>query len=120
MRTKKFPKNNIINPFYENKILTMKQILKMNGCSRMTALRALQSHGYFTSYNFNAKYYTLVDIPRFDNNGIWVHQNVLFTKFGSLTNAVAALVCNSQSALEKYEIEKILKVNPSPIITTLL
>jgi hypothetical protein len=85
----------------------------------MTAWRILSEHGYITSYNFNAKYYTLIDIPVFDKNSLWSYRKIRFSKYGSLTNTVIALVFNSRSGLEKNELQELLGVNVIPILSKL-
>ena len=91
------------------------------GCSRFTLLRNLKAHkhGYITSYNFNAAYYTLTDIPEFDNYGLWTFQDVRFSKYGSLTNTITQLIANNPKGLEIKEIEEILCVNVATIVTKL-
>jgi len=119
MRPKKFTKKDIVDLFYKEKTLTKKQLFQMCGCSNMTAWRILSAHGYISSYNFNAKYYTLMDIPVFDRNGLWSYRTVRFSKYGSLTNTVIALVFNSRSGLEKNELQELLGVNVIPILSKL-
>lgn len=119
MRPKKFTKKDIVDLFYKEKILTKKQLFQLCGCSNMTAWRILSAHGYISSYNFNAKYYTLMDIPVFDRNGLWSYRTVRFSKYGSLTNTVIALVFNSRSGLEKNELQELLGVNVIPILSKL-
>jgi hypothetical protein len=85
----------------------------------MTAWRILSEHGYITSYNFNAQYYTLTDIPVFDKNGLWSYRKVRFSKYGSLTNTVVAVVFNSRCGLEKNELQQLLGVNVIPIVSKL-
>lgn len=119
MRPKKFTKKDIVDWFYKHKILTKKQLFQMCGCSNMTAWRILSEHGYISSYNFNAKYYTLTDIAIFDENGLWSYRKVGFSKYGSLTNTLIALVFNSRSGLEKNELQHLLGVNVIPILSKL-
>lgn len=119
MRPRKFTKKDIVDLFYKEKILTKKQLVQMCGCSNMTAWRILSEHGYISSYNFNAKYYTLIDIPVFDKKGLWSYRKVGFSKYGSLTNTVIALVFNSRSGLEKNELQQLLGVNVIPILSKL-
>ena len=119
LRPTKYSKKDILDLFYRDKVLTKKQILQMSGCSTMTAWRILNAHGYITSYNCNAKYYTLADIPLFDKYGLWTYENIYFSKYGSLTNTVKTLVCISPSGLTKNELYKLLRVNITPILTTL-
>ena len=119
MRPKKFTEKDIVELFYKQKILTKKQLTQSYGCSNMTAWRILSGHGYITSYNFNAKYYTLSDIPVFDKNGLWSYRNVRFSQYGSLTNTLVAVVFNSRCGLEKNELQQLLGVNVIPILSKL-
>lgn len=119
MRPKKFAKKDIVDLFYEQKILTKKQLFQLFGCSNMTAWRILSEHGYISSYNFNAKYYTLNDIPVFDKNGLWSYRKVGFSKYGSLSNTLIAMVFKSRSGLEKNELQQLLGVNVIPILSKL-
>ena len=119
MRPITFKQKNIVDLFYKEKILTKEQLFKRCGFSNMTAWRILSEHGYISSYNFNAKYYTLIDIPVFDKNGLWSYGKVRFSKYGSLTNTVVELVFNSRFGLEKNELQKLLRVNPIPILSKL-
>jgi hypothetical protein len=119
MRPNKFIKKDIVELFYKQKILTKKQLTQTYGCSNMTAWRILSEHGYITSYNFNAQYYTLTDIPVFDKNGLWSYRKVRFSKYGSLTNTVVAVVFNSRCGLEKNELQQLLGVNVIPIVSKL-
>ena len=63
MRTPGFQIQNIVTACQRMKVLTKKELLQAAGCSTMTAWRWLRAEGYFTSYNHNARYYTLVGIP---------------------------------------------------------
>ncbi len=121
MRPIKYHKKNLIDLLVKKKIITMQQLINETGCSSTTALRHLKSHkhGYLTSYNFNARYYTLADIPEFDNYGLWTFQDVRFSKYGSLTNTITQLIALSPKGLEIDEIETILSVNVAPIVTKL-
>ena len=119
MRPKKFAKKDIVDLFYEQKILTKKQLFQLFGCSNMTAWRILSEHGYISSYNFNAKYYTLNDIPVFDKNGLWSYRKVGFSEYGSLSNTLIAMVFKSRSGLEKNELQQLLGVNVIPILSKL-
>jgi len=119
MRPIEFSQNDILELFYREKVLTKEQVLHMLGCSTMTAWRILSAHGYLSSYNFNARYYTLVGIPVFDKHGLWSYRKVRFSRYGSLTNTVTALVCNSTSGLESNELQDLLFVKVASILAKL-
>jgi len=119
MRPIKFKQKDVVDLFYKEKVLTKEQLFERCGFSNMTAWRILSEHGYISSYNFNAKYYTLIDIPVFDKNGLWSYGKVRFSKYRSLNNTVIELIFNSRSRLEKNELQKLLRVNPIPILSKL-
>ncbi len=111
MRPVKFDAGAVLAPFYSNKVLSKEQHLQLCGCSVMTAWRLMNEHGYLSSYNFNAKYYTLVDIPRFDKNGLWSYRNIRFSRFGSLPCTMTELVKCSSSGMNAGEIEQVLGIS---------
>ena len=76
--------------------------------SRSTVLRALKSYGYFSSYNFNSSYFTLKDIPHFDEDGLWFHGEVGFSRYGTLTQTIKALIEHSAKGHTVLELQKLL------------
>lgn len=76
--------------------------------SRMTVLRALKSYGYFSSFNFNSAYFTLKDTPDFDKDGLWFHGQFGFSRYGSLTQSIKAIVEHSEKGCTVVELEKLL------------
>lgn len=110
MRTPLFQLQDLLIAFKHKKVLVKAEILKAAGCSSMTAWRLLSQHGYFTSYNDNARYYTLVDIPKFDEHGLWTHGKAGFSKWGTLTKTIVELVRESSSGLTAEQLRQLLKV----------
>jgi hypothetical protein len=119
MRPVTFSKEKILESFYQQKVLTKEQVLKISGCSNMTAWRMLKTLGYISSYNFNAKYYTLADIPVFDDHGLWSHKNARFSRYGSLTKTLISLINSSSSGMEINALQETLGVYVSPVLTNL-
>lgn len=74
--------------------------------SRITALRALKKHGYFSSYNFNSIYFTLKEIPNFDEDGLWSYGEIHFSRFGTLKKTIISLIENSHQGFTILELEK--------------
>jgi hypothetical protein len=85
----------------------------------MTAWRALREHGYYTSYNCNASYYTLADIPTFDDQGLWTFQRIHFSEHGSLTQTLIALVEQGPVGWRAHELTDLLGVNVAPALSRL-
>jgi hypothetical protein len=111
MRTPTFQTQDLLKAFRHKKVLTKRELLQAAGCSSMTAWRLLRNHGYYTSYNYNARYYTLAEIPRFDQHGLWAHRRVRFSKWGSLTETIVALVEASQAGMTPEQLQELLHLN---------
>lgn len=47
--------------------------------------------GYCTGYNGNARYYTLADIQKFDQRGLWSIREIRFSMWGSLMETMNAI-----------------------------
>ena len=59
--------------------------------SRTTVFRTLSEIGYRTSYSHAGRYYTLDEIPRFDEDGLWVHGEALFSKYRTLRATIVEI-----------------------------
>jgi len=121
MRTPLFQLEDILNAFRNKKVLTSQQLLTTVGCSKMTAWRLLRKHGYLTSYNHNARYYTIEGIPQFDDDGLWSYRKICFSKWGALTDTMLALVHNSKAGLTAEQLQQRLQVkNLKPALSRLV
>ena len=80
------------------------------GRSRRSLFRDLAALGYLTSYSNAGRYYTLPDIPRFDPDGLWEHQGVFFSRFGTLKATVEFMVDNSERGRTHAELQAGLRV----------
>lgn len=110
MREPVFELQHLLKAFRRHKVLTKEQLLKATQCSNMTAWRLLKRHGYHTSYNFNAAYYTLDGIPEFDQHGLWTFRGIHFSQWGSLTETMIALVENSKAGMTPDQLQQLLQM----------
>lgn len=78
--------------------------------SRMSVFRRLSPLGYLTSYSHNGRYYTLPDIPDFDDDGLWRFQGVCFSREGSLKATLESLVHVSEAGRMHPELAVRLEV----------
>jgi hypothetical protein len=121
MRTPRFELQDLLHGFAHKKVLTKNELLRAAHCSSMTAWRLLSKHGYYTSYNFNARFYTLAGIPQFDQHGLWAHRKVRFSKWGSLTKTIVALVENSEAGMTPEQLQQQLHLkNVRPSLARLI
>ena len=98
----------VVNLLRELVVATIDVLCNKLSKSRMTVLRALKSYGYFSSFNFNSSYFTLKDIPDFDKDGLWFHGQIGFSRYGSLTQTIKAIVEHSEKGLTVVELQKLL------------
>lgn len=78
--------------------------------SRMSVFRRLRNIGYQSSYTHAGGYYTLADIPTFDEDGLWFHQGVGFSRSGTLKSTVVDVVERSGSGMMHGELRDLLRV----------
>ncbi|MEK7992801.1 MAG: hypothetical protein AAB403_03250 [Planctomycetota bacterium] len=121
MRTPLFQIQNIVTACQRKKVLTKKELLQAAGCSTMTAWRLLRPQGYFTSYNHNARYYTLVGIPQFDTHGLWAYRKIRFSKWGTLTKTIVGVIEDSAAGMTAEQLQQLLQLkNVKPTLTRLI
>jgi hypothetical protein len=120
MKTARFAPDDVLKPFSRKQVLTKAELLQACGCSTMTAWRILHQQGYLTSYNHNAKYYTLARIPQFDEQGLWAFRDIRFSKWGTLPETVRGQIELSAAGMTARELEELLHVpNVKPTLTYL-
>lgn len=85
----------------------------------MTVYRKLRELGYRSSYSHRGKYYTLEEIARFDQHGLWSHHDVWFSRYGNLVETSRELVEGSQAGLTTDELEAVVHVNPKQALLKL-
>lgn len=105
--------NHVLRKFRQQKIITIDQLVKLLTCSVITARRRLKKWQTYTSINKNGRYYTLPQIPVFDENDLWWYQTVLFSKHGNLTKTIVELIRTSQKGLSTVEIADIVDLAPN-------
>lgn len=76
----------------------------------MTVFRKLRELAYHSSYSHRGKYYTLDEIVRFDELGLWSFRSVWFSKHGTLLRTCEVLANESDAGYATDELENILHV----------
>lgn len=99
--------------FLQQKIITIDQLVELLTCSVITARRRLKKWQTYTSINQNGRYYTLPQIPVFNENGLWRYRTVLFSKHGNLTQTIVALIQTSSKGLSTTQIADFLDLPPN-------
>lgn len=111
MRNAQYSVDDIVRSFARKPVLSKAELLREHDCSPATLWRLLCRAGYCTSYNYNAGFYTLASIPRFDAWGLWSYQGIRFSRWGSLPETMVALVEHSAAGLTAVELAELLRVD---------
>ena len=109
----------VVKALRKRKILTLDEVQEIAGWSPMTLWRNLKPIGYHTSFNYNARYYALAGIPRFDETGLWFFRTVGFSSYGTLNRTIVALVQSSPMGMTPNELSAILTVRVQNQLSTL-
>jgi hypothetical protein len=110
----------LVDWLHKTKVASMKRMTHQFQVSRSTILRTLKQYGYCTSYNLNAAYYTLKDVPQFDESGLWTYRQIGFSKFGTLTETIVALVENAAAGMNVAELQDRLKTQVANLLSRLV
>jgi hypothetical protein len=99
-----------VKKFQRLKVLTIEHLAGLIESSVITARRQLKKWRAYTSFNMNGRYYTLPGIPRFDENGIWEYQRILFSKYGTLAQTICQLIGRSKGGMSAKQIAQVVEV----------
>lgn len=86
----------------------------------MTAYRYLKKLDYVKSFSHACSYYTLRDIPEFDENGLWFFGEVSFSRWGNLQETLKHLILDSKSGHTHEEVQQLLKTRAHNALLTLV
>jgi len=102
----------------KNKISTLKDLKKAVGTKvDMTVFRILKSLSSRSSYSHGGRFYTLNSIAEFDDNGLWCHLSVCFSRYGNLLSTLEHFVTKSEGGYFATDLERLLHVEVrSPLL----
>ncbi|MDI7268887.1 MAG: hypothetical protein QME96_12930, partial [Myxococcota bacterium] len=80
------------------------------GRSVRSVYRDLTQLGYMSSFTDRGRFYTLASIPDFDDDGLWFHEGVGFSRVGTLKETVVALVEKAEAGRTHRELEAMVRV----------
>jgi hypothetical protein len=95
-----------------HQIADLNQIKDVLGCAvNVTVFRKLRELNYLTSYSHRGRYYTLTEVARFDADGLWSHQAVWFSRYGTLLNTAETFVNQAAAGYYADELAEALHVD---------
>jgi hypothetical protein len=112
MRPTLFSAHLVLRLLSRTKIATLDQLsAALGSASSITVFRKLDQLHYRTSYSHRGRFYTLDRMARFDDHGLWSHDAVWFSRFGTLVDTAAAFVNRSPSGYFVAELDAALHVS---------
>lgn len=121
MRPTRFPTEAISKLLREQKIATLPEMMEALGTdARRTVFRKLKQLPYRTSYSHRGRYYTLDEVARFDERGLWSCRQVWFSAYGTLLSTAAAVVEDSQLGYFVEELDHVLHVGTKDALLKLV
>ena len=85
----------------------------------LTVHQVMTQAGCRTSYSHNGRYYTLDELVEFDQNGLWSYNEIRFSREGTLTSTLTALIEQSSAGLFARDLQSIVKVDVLVTLTRL-
>jgi len=72
--------------------------------------RDLKALGCVNSYSHNGQFYTLHEIPVYDELGIWGYENIYFSRYGTAKSTAKQLVEQSSSGYTHAELQDLMGI----------
>jgi hypothetical protein len=93
MRTVSFDPQLLRKHLLRHKIATLPELQQALGATAsLTVFRKLKLLDYLSSYTHRGRYYSLREIARFDDAGLWSHDAVWFSRYGTLVDTIESFV----------------------------
>jgi len=96
----------------KSKVFNIEDLTSLLTCSVLNARLKLKQWQAYTSYNQNGRYYTLPQIPRFNDYGLWHYKNIAFSRHGNLKKTVIHLVETSSAGFSGKQLGEVLGLSP--------
>ena len=111
MRPLSFRPDDLRALLLRNKIATLEELKQALGTPvDVTVFRKLKPLDYLTSYSHRGRYYSLREIPRFDESGLWSQAEAWFSRFGTLLATAEGFVNRSPRGYFADELAPVLHV----------
>jgi hypothetical protein len=102
----------VLRRWRRRQVITFAELRDQLQASARTVRRQLQSWGALASFNHNSRFYTLPELPQFDEQGLWFHRDIGFSNHGHLPQTIVALVLQSPAGLTAAELGRPLRMDP--------
>src|SRR5215471_13973360 len=109
MRSAAFDASVLRHYLRRHKIADLPELKQALGTdTALTVFRKLKQLVYLASYTHRGRFYTLSDTAHFDDRGLWSHEAVWFSRYGTLLSTVEAFVVASPNGYYAHELADLL------------
>lgn len=109
MRPTTFDSSVLRQHLLRHKIAELPELQRVLGTeTAVTVFRKLKQLSYLASYTHRGRFYTLSEIARFDGRGLWSHEAVWFSRYGTLLSTAEAFVLGSSNGYYAPELADVL------------
>jgi len=102
----------LLRHWRRKKVITLPELIEELRTSLRTVRRRLKLWGALASFNHNSRFYTLPELPQFDEHGLWFHRDIGFSRHGHLPQTIVALVRQAPAGLTAAELGQRLRLAP--------
>src|SRR6266568_3689553 len=105
MRPTSFDPSALRQHLRRSKIADLPELKRVLGTDTdLTVFRKLKPLQYLASYTHRGRFYTLPEIARFDDRGLWSHEGVWFSRHGTLLATLETFVNQSPNGYYAHEL----------------
>jgi hypothetical protein len=106
-----YPAERLVELFRQQTVATFPELAAaLETSADRTVFRKLAELDYRTSYSHRGAYYTLDSLARYDGYGLWSHQDVHFSKHGTLLDTAGELATRAPAGYFTDELEALVHV----------
>ena len=102
----------LLRRWRRKKVITLPELKEQLQSSLRTVRRRLKLWGALASFNYNSRFYTLPELAQFDEQGLWFHRDIGFSRHGHLPQTIVALVLQSPGGLTAAQLGQHLRLDP--------
>jgi len=106
-----YPVEKLVELFRRQTVATFPELAAaLETSADRTVFRKLAELDYTTSYSHRGAYYTLESLARYDAQGLWSHDDVHFSRFGTLLDTAGELATRAPAGYFADELEAVVHV----------
>ena len=113
------PSQHLVSLFTQTPCWMIKPLASEMQYSIPSVRRFLVEAGYYSSFTHNGGWYTLRSIPQFGRNGLWFYHDIGFSRTGTLTRTLIALITGSSAGMSAEMLGETLRCRCHGVLVNL-